>query len=260
MASKIKSPVNTQTQGAPNDDASGAALAARSAPTPPAGSDASVADFIEKIKTLTPAANAARGRLIFAMDATMSRQPTWDLALSLQSDMFKAVKDVGGLDVQLTFFRGMGECKSSRFVSDPARLADLMRSVSCRGGVTQFARVLSAARNEAASQKVNALVYVGDAMEEKIDEVCGRAGELALLGVPAFMFLEGNDATASSAFKEIARLTRGAMCRFDAGSAKQLRDLLTAVAVYAAGGYRALEALSQKHGGAKLLLTEMKRG
>ena len=225
-----------------------------------AGSDAAVADFVGKIKALAPVTSAGRGRLIFAMDATMSRQPAWDMALSLQSEMFAAVKDVGGLDVQLMFFRGTGECKASRWVSDPDQLAQLMRRVACQGGMTQLGRVLSAARDEATPQKVHAFVYVGDAMEENADEVCARAGELALLGVPAFMFQEGHDERASATFKEIARLTRGAACRFDAGSAKQLKDLLTAVAVYAAGGHKALLALSQSKSssGAQLLLSQMR--
>jgi hypothetical protein len=263
MKSKTKSP---ETPGAVGDPQSkpppgAGAIAPKSKDAPVANTpaDSAVADFVAKIKALGPAAGAGRGRLIFAMDATMSRQPTWDMALALQSDMFATVKDVGGLDVQLTFFRGHGECKSSRWVSDPDQLSDLMRRVACQGGLTQLGRVLSAARNEASEKKVNALVYVGDAMEENIDQVCARAGELALCGVPAFMFQEGHDANASLAFKEVARLTRGAYCRFDAGSAKQLRDLLTAVAAYAAGGHRALLALSRsKNGaGAHLLIAQM---
>ena len=83
-------------------------------------------------------------------------------------------------------------------------------------------------------------------MEEDVDRLCARAGELALLGVPVFLFQEGGDETAGRAFREIARLTKGAFCRFDPGSARQLRDLLTAVAVYAAGGRKALLALSAR--------------
>src|SRR5262249_60479127 len=202
---------------------------------------------------------AARGRLVFAMDPTMSRQPTWDLALALQADMFHAVKAVGGLDVQLIYFRGSGECRASRWVSDPDALAALMTRVHCAGGYTQIRKVLSHARGEAASKPVNALVYVGDCMEEDIDDLCGRAGELALLGGPAILFQEGKDGRAERAFREIARLTRGAYCSFDAGSAKQLRELLSAVAVYAAGGREALKALGAgaSGGGARRLLQQL---
>ncbi len=227
----------------------------------PATSDADVAQFIARLKTTaTPAAGGRRGRLIFAMDATMSRQPTWDLALGLQSGMFAEVKTIGGLDVQLVYFRGFGECRASRWVADPAELAGLMTTVQCRGGQTQLGKVLMHARAEAEAGVVNAMVYVGDAMEEAVDDVCARAGALALLGVPVFLFQEGDNLPATVAFKEIARITRGAHCRFDAGSARQLRDLLAAVAVYAAGGRRALERLSQSRGGdgARQLLGQMK--
>jgi hypothetical protein len=190
----------------------------------------------------------------------MSRRPTWDLALSLQSEMFGAVKQVGGLDVQLVYFRGMGECRSSKWVSDPEALSRLMTSVECRGGTTQIGKVLSHARQETERRKIHALVYVGDCMEENADALAAKAGELSLLGVPVFLFHEGRDIRAEQAFRDIARLTRGAYCRFDAGSASQLRDLLTAVAVYATGGRKALEqmAISGRQRGAQLLLGQMK--
>ncbi len=219
-----------------------------------------VADFIAKMKAVTPVAGQGRGRLIFAMDATMSRQPTWDMALALQGDMFAAVKAVGGLDVQLIYFRGMSECRASKWVSDADALTRLMTTVHCAGGLTQIGKVLSHARRETEERKVNALVYVGDCMEEEIDLVCARAGELALHGMPVFLFQEGRDAQAERAFREIARLTKGAYCRFDQGAAGQLRDLLSAVAVYAAGGRAALEDFSRSSGGrsARLLIEQMK--
>lgn len=219
-----------------------------------------VADFLEQMKSMTPRQGTARGRLVFAMDATMSRQPTWDLALGLQSDMFEAVKDVGGLDVQLIYFRGAGECRASKWVADPTALARLMTTVHCSGGFTQIGKVLSHARRETSKRRVDALVYVGDCMEEEVDNLCGLAGELALLGVPLFIFQEGGDAAAERAFREITRLTKGAWCRFDHGSAGQLRDLLSAVAMYAAGGRKALEDMSRgtHNAGARLLLEQMK--
>jgi hypothetical protein len=200
-----------------------------------------------------------RGRLLFAMDATMSRQPTWDRALQLQSEMFHETARIGGLDVQLVYFRGFGECRSSKWVSEPAALAELMTKVSCRGGYTQVRKVLAHIRQEAAKAKINAVVYVGDAFEENIDQICQAAGEVGLLGVPMFMFLEGRDPIAERAFQEIARLTRGAFCKFDEGSAHQLRELLSAVAVYAAGGRKALQDYAKDKGGnATLLLQQLK--
>ena len=203
-------------------------------------SGAEVDAFLAHVNTLAPVSSDGRGRLIFAMDATMSRQPTWDLALGLQADMFRAVKEIGGLDVQLVYFRGFEETRASKWVSDPEALARLMTRVSCQGGYTQIRKVLTHARRESERHKVNAVIYVGDCMEENIDELSQRAGQLGLLGVPMFLFQEGRELKAEIAFKEIARLTQGAYCRFDAGSARQLRELLAAVAVYAAGGHKAL--------------------
>jgi hypothetical protein len=256
-----KGKTKTDTRPADVPSAAGAAsgklpIEPRQGPVVSAAADADVAEFVRRMKELGPRTTTGRGRLVFAMDATMSRQPTWDMALALQADMFRAVKAVGGLDVQLVFFRGAGECRSSKWVSDPDALAALMTQVNCAGGYTQIRKVLSHARAEAAKKPVNALVYVGDCMEEDVDDLCGRAGELALLGVPMFLFQEGADARAERAFREIARLTKGAYCRFDAGSAAQLRDLLSAVAVYAAGGRKALAALSGR--GARALLQQLK--
>ena len=257
MATDRKSTTKTGTPGAETPAATPGHVPAEARQKPPAqaASDADVADFVRRMKSVAPRAGAGRGRLLFAMDATMSRQPTWDMALALQADMFHAVKAVGGLDVQLIYFRGAGECRASRWVSDPAALAALMTRVRCAGGYTQIGKVLSHARTESAKKPVNALVYVGDCMEEDLDDLCGRAGELALLGVPVFLFQEGGDARAEKAFREIARLTKGAYCRFDAGSAAQLKELLSAVAVYAAGGRKALESLSGR--GARALLQQL---
>jgi hypothetical protein len=216
--------------------------------------------FLEKVKGLGPAATAGkRGRLIFALDATMSRQPTWDQACALQADMFREAASIGGLDIQLVYFRGLSECRASGWVADAGKLASLMQRIDCRGGHTQIGKVLSHARQEQARQRVQALVFVGDAMEESIDDLAHAAGELGLLGVPVFMFQEGGDPVAETAYREIARLSRGAYCRFDTGSAAQLAELLRAVAAYAAGGIKALSDLSaRKAGGARLLLAQMK--
>jgi hypothetical protein len=213
--------------------------------------------FIQRAHTLAPPTEMGkRGRLIFALDATMSRQPTWDTACKLQGEMFREAGSVGGLDVQLVYFRGLNECRASRWVSDGAGLGDLMGRIHCVGGHTQIRKVLQHARGEADRAKVAALVYVGDAMEESIDDLAAAAGELGLRGVAAFMFHEGHDPIAEQAFREIARLTRGAYCRFDLSAAHELGELLRAAAVYAAGGVKALTA--QRSEGARKLLAQMR--
>jgi len=189
----------------------------------------------------------------------MSRQPTWDSACALQAGMFREAAATGGLDIQLVYFRGLAECGASPWIAQTDKLAALMTKIDCRGGQTQIGKVLSHAIAETERRRVQALVFVGDAMEEAIDTLCAKAGQLALHGVPAFMFQEGSDAATEQAFREIARLTRGAYCRFDAGAAHQLGELLRAVAVYAAGGIKALNDLSaRKDRGAQLLLAQLK--
>lgn len=219
-------------------------------------SDSEVADFLRRLAaTPAPRTDGKRGRLIFAMDATASREPTWDRACHLQGEMFEATAALGGLDVQLVFYRGFRECKASPWVSDSRALLQRMTQVRCLGGHTQIGRVLGHAIKEAGRQKVNALVFVGDCFEEDVDAVCHKAGELSVLGVPAFMFHEGGDPVARKVFQQIARLTGGAFCPFDSSSARQLKELLGAVAVYAAGGRRALEDYGRTHGGQVLQLT-----
>ena len=189
-----------------------------------------------------------RGRLMFAMDATASREPTWDRACQLQGEMFAETSSLGGLDIQLCYYRGFGEFETSPWLSSSDALLERMTSVSCRGGYTQIEKVLQHAIEQTRQQKVQALVFVGDCLEEDADRLCHLAGQLGVLGVPVFLFHEGADVQAAKTFREIARLTRGAYCAFDAGSAAQLRDLLAAVAVYAAGGRKALQDFSHGRG------------
>ena len=235
------------------------------APAPSAGKPASASSrpeidaFVARARATAPTLDPGqRGRLIFALDATMSRQPTWDAACQLQGEMFREAAAIGGLEVQLVYYRGFNECRASGWVTDGARLAGLMSAIACRGGRTQIGRILAHARRETEKAKAQALVFVGDAMEENIDALADAAGELGLRGVPVFMFQEGHDPVAEQAFREIARLTRGAYCRFDVGAAHQLRELLRAAAAYAAGGMRALADLSARRGtGARALLRQM---
>jgi hypothetical protein len=224
--------------------------------TDPAALDA----FLGRAKALAPSnPNEASGRMIFALDATMSRQPTWDLAQSLQGRMFEAANGFGGLAVQLVFFRGLGECRASGFVTGGKGLAELMSKIKVKGGETQIGKVLRHAADEAKTARVGALIFVGDACEENPDALAQMAGELALRGVKAFMFQEGGDANVRNLFKEIARVTGGAYAAFDPSAPAKLAELLGAAAAYAAGGRGALEDQARKGGEqAKALLGQIK--
>ena len=212
--------------------------------------------FLAEMTKAQTSGISGTGRLIFALDATMSRGKTWDMACQLQGDMFRTVASIGGLNVQLVYYRALDECRASKWVSDPNHLAKLMTKIDCRAGHTQIGKVLAQAKRETAVLKVSALVFVGDAFEEEEDEILPLAHELARAGVPVFMFQEGKDDDVERVFREIARLTGGAYCRFDSGSAAQLGQLLKAVAVFAVGGRAALAA--SKDASAIKLLSQLK--
>jgi len=214
-----------------------------------------VAEFLEQARSVTPTPGR-HGRMIFALDATMSRQPTWDSAIQIQGQMFDEAGKVGGLDVQLIYYRGLNECRASKWVGSAHGLDDLMSSIQVRGGYTQIGKVIAHARRETKRERVQAVVFVGDAIEEDVDAICAKAGELGLLGVPLFVFQEGFDPKVESAFREIARLTKGAYARFDQNAVGELAALLRAVAVYAAGGRKALTNRSGDK--ARLLLEQLR--
>ncbi|MCI0598436.1 MAG: VWA domain-containing protein [Beijerinckiaceae bacterium] len=212
---------------------------------------------VASLPTLKP--GGQRGRLIFALDATASREPTWDQACRIQARMFTETASLGGLDIQLCYYRGFQEFEATAWLHEPDALLRHMTAVHCLGGYTQIDKVLSHAVEEGRATRVHALVFVGDCMEEDSDRLCHRAGELGILGIPAFVFQEGGDQVAERVFRQIARLSNGAYCRFDSSSPRQLRDLLSAVAVYAAGGRAALDDFSRQRGGIVLQLSHQVR-
>jgi hypothetical protein len=209
--------------------------------------------FLKEIQA-TPTRSG--GRLIFAVDATASREWSWDTACKLQVEMFRAAAAIGGLEIQLVYYRGISECRASKWVGEPGLLARMMEKVMCRAGETQIKQVLEHAQRESERGKVSALVFVGDACEESRDELAPAAAALGHVGVPAFMFQEGDASGVKRVFCEIADLTHGVYGSFNAGAADQLRELLRAVAVFAAGGVEALE----DSGADRKLIAQLKRG
>jgi hypothetical protein len=196
------------------------------------------------------------GRLLFALDATLSRERTWDRAMHIQSAMFQEANTVNGLAMKLIYFRGFNECRASGWQTDGRSLARLMQGIGCLGGQTQIGRVLSFARKEIAKAPVPALVYIGDAVEEDADSLSQMAGELGLLGCKLFLFHEGADRFAGSVFRSMANNSGGGYFQFDERSAETLARLLQAVARYASGGRAALESTLSREG--RLLLEQMR--
>jgi hypothetical protein len=154
--------------------------------------------------------------------------------------MFREAAAVGSLDLHLVFYRGDGECKATSWLSDPARLAQIMSRIDCRAGTTQIEKILTHVRKETTLLHVGALVFIGDAMEESADVLVARARDVGCAKTPAFMFQEGTDPDVQRAFQDIARSTGGAYAKFGPGAAKELGELLKAVARYATGGIAAL--------------------
>jgi hypothetical protein len=216
-------------------------------PDKPSGppTSAAVQQFLRRVEAM-PAVRPTtgrRGRLVFAIDATASRQPTWDRACRLQGEMFEATRALGGLAVQLVYFRGYMELAATPFLTDAAELTRRMTGVQCLGGQTQIERVLRHALQASRAERVNALVLVGDAVEEPVDPLCHLAGQLGLHGTPIFAFHEGGDREAGECFRQLGKISGGAYAPFDAGSGPMLAELLRAVAVFAAGGRAALARL-----------------
>ena len=180
----------------------------------------------------------SRKRLVFAIDATASRQPTWDLASNVQSQMFLEAGRYGGLEVQLVYFRGFDELRKTKFVGSAAPLVQAMVKVTCQSGHTQLVRVLKHIAREHEQAPVAAVILIGDCCEEGIDEVGHAAGLIE--HVPTYCFHEGHNEQGRAAFDAIAKATGGALIPFGSNSPSQLRELLGAVAAYVAGGIEAL--------------------
>jgi len=233
------------------------ALARKNVSHPPVSSEKDVRAFLTKVAAMPKSSGEAK--LIFSLDATASRQATWDAASQLQAEMFFSTQTLNRLNVQLCYFRGFGEFFSSNWQSNAEDIVRIMSGIHCEAGITQLERLLRHAIKENDRQKIKGVVYIGDAMEENIDVLAQLAGQLGLFNVPLFMFQERGDPIARQAFTDMSRLSGGAYSQFDAASAEQLRDLLKAVAIYAAGGLKSLENFSKtSHKNVKLLEQQLK--
>jgi hypothetical protein len=199
---------------------------------------------------------AKQPRLLFAIDATASRQPTWDRASQVQQEMFQATSGVASLAVQLAYYRGFRQFFTSPWLTDSEQLARLMDAVQCEGGHTQIARLLDHALLEHRKHEVRALAFIGDALEESADALCDLAGQCGLLKLPLFLFQEGQHPVVEKTFRSMATLSGGAYAHFGSNSAGALAALLGAVARYAAGGRAALA--NTPGDSARLLLGQLK--
>ena len=217
-----------------------------------------VATFIARAKSPTNLpGNLIESRIIFGLDATASREATWDQASQIQHEMFAAVQTDQRLAVQLCFYRGFRELKASGFCHSATELQGLMSQVRCAGGHTQIGRLLKHTLKVAQKDTLKAVLFVGDAIEESVDDLCGQAGLLGLKKIPLFIFHEGGDAAVERTFRVMAKLSGGAYAPFDLASPDQLKRLLAGVAAYATGGRAALGTLAHQQPELKQLTAQL---
>jgi hypothetical protein len=78
----------------------------------------------------------------------MSREHSWDAAAQIQAEMFAEAAKFGTLEMQITYFRGLDEVKSSAWTSDARELQAFMARVHCESGHTKYARAFARVREE----------------------------------------------------------------------------------------------------------------
>jgi hypothetical protein len=213
----------------------------------PAQPSKRVTDFLEKVRS------SQRGRIAFVIDATGSRERTWDASAQLQADMFTEAGQLGGLEMQVICFRDLDKVEASNWTIDARELQHWMRRIRCETGPTKYVRALARVRQEHQQTPINAVIVIGDMLEEEPQALFDAVGGL---GVPCFCFQEGDDLALREAFQAVAHLTKGAYCAFNTNAIAQLRELLRAVAAFAVGGLTALA--DQRTDSARKLLGQLK--
>jgi hypothetical protein len=208
-------------------------------------------------KALAP---SGRPRLLFAMDATASREPSWQLAQTITGAMFAAVP--GALDVALAYHGGGRLKEVTPFAADTRAFLDKVHTVQCEAGGTALTALLEAATTIA---RLKALIYVGDCFEEDPAVAGALAQQLRLKGVRVFVFhdttsqQQGYDVDGARAvFAQLAAVTSGVLLPFDADALDQVKALLEAIAVYAVGGLKLLAARQRALPAARLLLDQLR--
>jgi hypothetical protein len=152
--------------------------------------------------------------------------------------MFREAAPIGRLSVQLAYYRDADECRTSKWFDSGEQLAQIMNKIDCRAGATQIGRILRHAINKNSEAPVQALIFIGDAMEEELDPLASLAGELGRVGTPIFLFQEGRDPAVRKAFRLLALKSGGEYFEFDPAKPRavaQLSGQLNAIARLAVG-------------------------
>jgi hypothetical protein len=204
-----------------------------------------------------------RPRLVFAVDATASREPAWAAARKVTDALVKALP--GALDVALAVHGGSRVHTFTAFTNDAATLRDRAAGVACEAGLTRLLPILSASMKRPG---VRVVVYIGDVFEESLvqgrrlaDAMGGQGGgQGAGQGIKLIVLHDTSDPSArrdAEVFWDLAKRTGGCVLPFDASASGRLRDLLSAVAVYAVGGEKLLRERRHDLPGAVALLEHL---
>lgn len=197
---------------------------------------------------------ARRKRLGFLIDATGSRAPTWALAQKIQGEMFASAAGYGLMALRLVHFGG-GIVSDHGWKMDARAIAEIMKRVTCRTGYTEIVPGLRLFLS--GDLRPQAVILVGDAFEEDVDQLAGLARELKAADIKVFAFIEGENERAANAFRTLAGITGGTFATF--GAALPLRDLCQGVALLTAGGRKALST-ARNEKVRRLLLTGPAKG
>lgn len=207
-------------------------------------------------------ANESRPRLLFTMDATASREASWNVAKEITGAMFEAVP--GALDVALAYHGGGRLQEITPFSPESKAFLDKVHMVRCTAGKTALNQILAQATQ---ITRLKALIYVGDCFEDSPTDAVELAGQLKLRGVRCFLFHDASSKTlgydvetARTVFASIAKITGGALLPFDESSPQMVKALLEAISVYAAQGIKALEQKTKSLPAARLLLQQIRQG
>jgi len=180
----------------------------------------------------------------FLIDATGSREQTWELAQTIQAKMFQAVSGLKAVSLRLVYF-GNNRLTALGWDNNPNSVAKHMAAVRCRTGLTQIIEGLQSFIDERPDGKAAAIILIGDCFEESSSQAERAAILLKEKGIKVFSFVEGYDPTAQSVFRRISEITGGKFARF--GSNMPLSDLCEGVVLLASGGEKALGRLKNKN-------------
>jgi hypothetical protein len=196
-----------------------------------------------------------RPRLIFAVDATASREPAWAAARQVTDALVKALP--GELDVALAVHGGSRVHTFTAFINEANTLRDRAAGVSCQAGMTRLLPILSASLKHPG---IRIVIYVGDVFEESLLQGRRLADLMSAQKTKLIVLHDTADPGArrdAEVFWDLAKRTGGCVLPFDASAPGRLRDLLSAVAVYAVGGEKLLRARRHDLPGAVVLLENL---